>query len=491
MSAVIEVRFGVKQKKVGAYCLYLLCVALSSCFAFTTLAAHAIEGWLTWRCFSAAFFGVFAVLLFIYLWRNNHARAEHIFALIAPVLLCMFVFFMMPYAVPDEFTHINRIFDNRAGEEVIYVPSQLQVAFNWITSYSVLWDLLHVQFDYESLVATDYSASAYSVVCYFVPSIIVSIGSMFDINGYWLIFGARLANAFLYLCAGFWMLKTMPVAKPFLLVFLLNPMLLQQEASCSADVLCNIGALCFVVQVLYMRFNRVVDLRNCLKLVLFFVLVVLCKYAYLPICLIAIVLYPLISSKSLRFAIPVVAVLGSVGFVFMLAAVGYSGVLNDLFSGKGMGQFAQSLVLTLQEESLTLLWQFSGGNLGWPYMNQNFAPTTISVPLIWILYLITLGLSFVSSFDDSILLRAWERLLIVLVCFAEILLLFFALWQGSNTSSAVTWNQGRYFIPSALPLAVAIMPRISLAAREIPLWTFGITVGVLDLLSLMWVAYFF
>lgn len=488
-----NVRFEKPWVSCAVYALYASFAAVFALLSLLTLCSRSSCGWVSVYSVGACVTGVGCLCLFFAQWVNGHETAERVFALVAPPLLFLFVFIMIPFAVPDESTHINRVFDNKSGVSVLMVPAQLLDAFEWITSYQSLWDFLNIPFDYSLVKETDYVASGYSVICYAVPSLFVSIGVAFGLNAYWLIYLARLVNAVLYLVAGWWMLKRCPVAKPFLLVFLLNPMLLQQEASCSADVLCNIGILCFVVQTLYMKYElKRITMPNLCVLAFFAFLVVACKFVYAPLCLISLVLLPLIGNRRVKIGVvllvPVLVLIG----VLVLLASGYSRALFHLFEWSSWSTFASSLCLTLKEQSGILLWQFMGGNLGWPYMNSNFAPTSIPVPYAWLGYsAVFAGSLFICSRGvDGSSLSAADRALAAVLGVVEIIILFFALWQGSGTSEAVTWHQGRYFIPPALVLAFAIAPSRRFAgAPAVCFW--GVAAGLLDLASIGYVAYFF
>lgn len=479
-------------RKYLIYFAYLITAAFASCFLLLTLASHLEVSWFSFFSAVCVLAAICSLVLFIVQWKDDHETCERIFLLVAPPLLFLFAFLMMPFAVPDEFTHINRVFDNRSSDYLL-VPAQFPGAFNWIVSYQDLWPLLTSTFDYGNLVETEYTAKAYSVVCYAIPALIVSAGRFFSLNGFALIYAARIANACVFLFAGYWILKRCPGAKPFLLVFLLNPMLLQQEASCSADVLTNIAAIGFVVQVLYIRFSKKkLDAKQCLVLGVLFLLVLVCKYAYLPLCLSAFLLVSLLNSRKVKISLFVVAALLAGLCFFAVSSIGYKEQFASLLDLGEWGTFVSSLDATLSLESGMLFWQFMGGNLGWPYMNLNYAPTTISVPYIWLLFsLLFIASFFASSGRGCIGLHLSDRALLIATSAAEMLVLFFALWAGSSTSQAVTWHQGRYFLPASLPMAVGLMPAALGSLSKVPVWFFGITAGLLDLASLVNVALFF
>lgn len=473
------------------YLAYLISTALFSCLALLVLCSHCELGWLSRFTIGFIFFGVLSFILFISLWDRDRQGIEQVFALVAPPILFMFVFLMMPFAVPDEFTHINRMFDNRSGAETLLVPAQMLDAYEWITDYQTLWFFLNEPFDYSDLKETEFVAGGYSVVCYFLPSVCSFFGKALGINGYWVIYLARLTNALVFLAAAYWMLRRCPVLRPFLFVFLLNPMLLQQECSCSADVLCNIGILCFLVQTIYIIVDRkCIEKREILILLVFFALVVACKFAYVPLCLAGLALIPLVKSRRIRLLLLLLFIVLALLCVLVALAMGYMSVLLTLLDASTVSKFFLSLLATLETQSGILLWQFSGGNLGWPYMNGQFAPVSISVPVLWVGYVALLALSLAAS-PGGEFIGIPQRLLFFFVSLFEIVLLFFALWQGFDSCEAVTWHQGRYFIPPALLLAFSLLPPSNKLTGKVPVPALaGAMVGY-NLFSLGCVVLFF
>lgn len=478
---------------VGLFFLYAALVVCFEWFAFLSLCAHYSEGWLSSRLLFSCLGFVASVLLFAVLW--GRAKRSHVarFALVAIPVLVGFAFFVMPFSVPDEFTHINRVFDNRSGVSVLQVPAQMLDAYQWVTNYSELGTLLGIQFDYSWLKETEYVASSYSELNYFFPSLVVSAGKAFGVNGYVLVFAARLTNAALYLAACCWMLSTLPVGKKIAFVFLLNPMLLQQEASVSADALCNIGVLCFIVQVVALleRDRGGVRRFEWLLLAIFFVLVLVCKYVYLPLTLIAVLLISKIKNKVVRVAFPFVVALLGVVAVFFVLAVGYSNALDHILESLRIDSFLSTFFATLTQESLTMVWQFAGGNLGWPYMNYNDTPVTVRVPLCWIVFLVLLVMSVLSSSwrrsREKIVFRIAASVLVLFEAF----LIYVALWGGAEIEGPVTWLQGRYFIPPVFLLLIACIPNKERAFPVMPPSAFLYSTVLLDLVSLAFVVGWF
>lgn len=475
---------------VAAYIAYLVCVAAFSALALVVVCSHWESGWISFFLVPTIALLAISLALFWLLWKYDHEKSERVYLLVAPPVLFLFVFFMMPFAVPDEFTHINRIFDNRSGCSVLFIPSQMLDAYEWIMDYQTLWAFLNIPFDYSSVKATEFTASGYSTICYIVPSSLVSLCELIGVNGFWAIYIARLSNSLMFLAASYWMVRRCPIMKPFLLVFLLNPMLVQQECSCSADVLCNIGIMCFLVQIVYILLERKkCESKEIALLGAFFCLVVVCKFVYVPLCLTCLAVIPLVQSKKARAFIVAGLIALSVLCAAFVVSMGYFQMLSSMVDSSVIDKFLPSLFTTLQTQSGVLFWQFLGGNLGWPYLKGEFAPTSVIVPGVWVAYAILLLSSFFCASNGE-RVKTSVRFLFIGLGIVEIILLFYALWHGSDSSDAVTWHQGRYFIPPALCISVGLSPRCR-GKIKAPLWLFGTLASVLDAVSLGFVVAFF
>lgn len=489
----LSTRFSLDERlpRMILFALYFVSVTLGEAELLASVCFHYDSGWMTFETALFAVFFAISVVLFVCLWGQANKKEQTLFALVAWPILVGFALFMMPFAVPDEFTHINRVFDNRSVD-ILTTPAQLLDAYEWIGSYSILEGFLMTPFDYSLTKETDFSAAAYHEINYLPASIAVSVGTFFGINGYVLIFVGRIVNAALYLAAGYWMIGKLPVGKKLALVFLLNPMLLQQEASCSADVLCNIAILGFIVQLIAMRLRKDGPLpkREWLILFVFVALVALCKYIYLPLLLSAIVLYPKIESKAIRRALPFIIVAAMVAAVAFVVFRGYGDSLETLVSNFSVAGFFGVLGATIVEEGSTIAWQLAGGNLGWPYMNYTDTPATVRVPFCWILFYVVLAAAVLSGGDKRVAFKRWDRAAFAAVALLGSLLIYAAMWRGADCG-AVTWMQGRYFIPPLFLLLFAMLPSKETRFARIPTWAFAVAMIVINAVSLLFVIRWF
>lgn len=492
MSEGSQTEKGVRAERIVLFGFYFAFVIVGEAALLGALCAHYREGWATLATGLAVACAGVSLVLFARLFDRCRTSPERLFLVLAPILLGGFAFFMMPYAVPDEFTHINRIFDNRAGQALLDVPAQLHQAYVFIDNYEQLAAELSVPFDYTQVRQTDFTVAAYSEANYLVPALTVLAGKALGLNAYVLIYLARLSNAALFMLAGWWIIRRLPSGKQFALVFLLNPMLLQQEASCSADALCNIAILCFLAQVVALRAEGRVGIpwRQWALLGFFFALVFLCKYAYLPLTAAALVLLPQIKRRWIRWGVPFAMAGFAVFAVAFVLSSGYRRLLDEAAHRLEPSMFIQRLLETVQHCSVPTICQFAGENLGWPH--EALYPATAHVPLVWAAYLAVLLVALLASFDGRLSIPWHNRLTFFLLAVVEQLMLFAVfLLDCSDDAGPVEGIQGRYFIPVAFLGAASLFSLKRLRIGEAPAHLFAIAVLALDAISLAFVIIWF
>ena len=444
--------------------LYFVCTTICELLLLLNLCLHSTHGWSIQLLIGTAFFFIPSLLLFIKLYKKHTSNIPYLFVLIGLPIVVAFSFFLIPTNVPDEPAHIIRVIDNRSGTSPLYIPEAMSfIDEHWVFSYPELWTSLNTQFDYSSWVATTKTnAGGYTEFNYLIPALIFDLGVVFNINGWISICAARFVNALLYLIASYWMIKRLPTGKVFLFVFLLNPILLQQASSCSADALCNIGALCFIVQLIYMKVlpSESFNIKEWLVLFAFAGVMGLCKYVYLVLMLGCFILLPKIKRSYIKKALPVLAFALLISALLLVVSKGY-----DISRLTAWLEDPAALLLaindTLVHEASILIWQFFGGNLGWPSLNGEEGE--IEVPYAWLLLMSIMALSFGRYTNPHPLLllsREKWRIFVIITALAGSFAIFLTLMSSSNPADGVrdiSWLQGRYFIPPMLLLALAFL----------------------------------
>lgn len=457
--------------------LYSLSVLACCLFGFWGLTIHYTDGFLTLPMLLAVISACICMALAVSIAKNNSTNYSILFLVAGIPLVFGFAIFFLPTCVPDEPTHINRLFDNRSGVEYTYVPTAIlkRIEESWITSYKDMGELLCAPFNYSDLSPTNVNASSYSIINYIVPSTIVSIGRAIGLNAWLLVYCGRLANALMFLCCGAWALSRVPVGKAFLFVFLLNPMMIQQEASCSADALCNIAIIGFVSQTIAMYHSKEdrFYFREWFTLFFFLILLGLCKYAYLPIALIAVLLISKIKLTWLKYAIfaglPICMILG----IAYISAVGYlPSIINAASLLASPADFLELLGATIINATPILIRMYAGGQLGWPELGT--VRGLFYIPIAWVATLALMLLGILASGNkesDSTFFITWtERIVLLFTSILSALVVFIGLAGPIRSVSEtlrgyIDYMQGRYFFATGLLAGYSIIPHYAATSK--------------------------
>ena len=434
-----------------------------------------------------------AALYLIHLYTDSkEIKFEDYFFLIFIPLLFGFTIFILPFTPPDEFTHINRIFDNVTVAPA-HTPAQLLDAYQWIGSYEILGNFLEIDFDYSLIKESTHIAGGYSKFNYIVPSVVASICKAININGYLIVFFARISNAIIYLAACWYMLRTIPKGKLLLTIFLCNPMLLEQQASCSADSITNTITLMFIVQI----FSMNIDYDNHRSKADFFLLAMLScslfliKLNYIPLLLLLITLIHFIPDKKVKYSAYAIALVCPI--LLLLAILKWGKYNSLLYATIGLNEELNALsniLPTLKEHGMLILQQLLGGNLGWPYMPESPSPVSILIPSIWVIYavvlLISCPISHQTSTDTMSSFTKTNFFIFLLTSLLLSAIIYLALWGGSYAiGDPVSGIQGRYFFQSLLLLLLSINGISTISCSRIMKVSLFIIAATTSLLSLL------
>lgn len=433
-------------------CGYFALSFLVEFTALLTLVMHYENGWNIALIAGVCIGGVALLVYFIFLFAKLREKLELLFVILVIPLGLLFVLFMLPTQVPDELTHIYRLFDFFSNGIDVFVP--LAVYDGHVSGYSNYWELLSQDTNYSAGVTIDSVASSYSSLLYLVPSIGTFIGQALGLNIYLSIIIARSLNLLLFVVCGYLLIKKLPVGKTILFVYLLNPLLLQQQASCSADVLVNIVSLAFIVAFVYIYVKKEALTKiDIAILVGLLILLMVCKYIYLVLALVLLAFLPRIKSKKKR-----VGIIVAMGLLFSIA------VFVVLSIGSNVGTISAMVLLildpvelikvywkTFEVQTLFYLQSFSGGILG---------SLNIVAPHVWILYLgMLLTTVFVTCVREEYSLSRVPRFLFIVtgIILAIILPLTFRAWgmEIDHIYDYLQGAQGRYYIPVVILFLLA------------------------------------
>lgn len=225
------------------------------------------------------------IMYIIELLFNANKRIDLYFLVLAIPIGLLYLFFFVPNSIPDEIVHSIRTmsvanFEYSAIPETVPVPSSLteQIQYN----YNVFWKALIESTNYSDLI--DRSGCNYNFILYIVPSLGFIIGKIFSLSIMASYVLARMFNFILFLVGGYYIINKTPIAKLFLLVYLLSPMMLQQSISLSADAMVNLVALVSIAHMLYICYTKDrISYFDILFLGTLFIITALGKYVYLPV----------------------------------------------------------------------------------------------------------------------------------------------------------------------------------------------------------------
>lgn len=443
-----------------SYAVYGILTLIAGCCAFSALLTRRALG--TWSIHPVALglLALLAVAAFCFLaWKERRDPAR-IFALIALPAGLGFALLVLPDHVPDEAWHIYRVFDLFHGPDELIVPEAIEKG-SFPGSYEELYWALQGPLAADTISVTR-MLEINSNALYFVPGLVVAVLKAFAVNPFIAIIVARLANLALFIVAGFWAIRLMPFGKVILCVYMLSPICLQQEASCSADALTNAAALLFIAYVLHLRFSKVVAKKQMGIVVLLFAVVLVTKPSYFFLVYLLLLLVPHLAEKhrkSVYLAAVAVTVVGAVA-VFLLPLSGTYGEMTAFFKEGPLNALA-IIARSGYVFSENWFWQFLGGSLGALEIN----PWRIAI----LLYAFALFSTVFVSTGETVSLRKGEKAALVafVALFLVLVLVAFRSWsvEIDGLSDVIGGFQGRYAIPVFILVMLACLNAKSYLSR--------------------------
>lgn len=463
----------------AGYVVFVTATLLASWWMILEYSAHIIE---KASLFVLAFPMLACALFFVVLIARWRLNPERVFVLLAFPMLLFFALFILPDQVPDEIWYIYRIFDLQVSTGDMVLPSILNRSLETFpTNYATLHSSLVAPYDWADTFNAYRDLTQYLPHLFIIPSLAVDFCQLLDVNPIACIFVARITNSVLFLFAGYWILRHIPIGKTLVCVFLLNPMLLQQEASCSVDVVVNIASLMFIAYVVELRFqDSRIRKKQIILLVILLVVMCLSKYVYSLLAFMLLLLVPRLECKRTRVVIYSV----TAGVVIVAGAC-----IIGFYDG---ASFHESFVLMRNPPEFASVMAKSFYDLGPLWVKETFGDIlgalniTVWEPCFWAYCLV---LSFAAVFnlgEERGFVRAEKVFLCALALFSIIgTILIFRGWTLAidQRSDVIMGVQGRYFIPFViLPLLSTISPRSSLF-RKNSLVFFAVVLIVVALLD--------
>ncbi len=421
----------------------------------------------------------------------------------------MLVFLNPPFQVPDESSHYYRSYqlsdfkikaEKRSvtelggflPEAVTMMPSRVDQFFQqWghVMTLSVIEKSLDIPLDPDKKLFMPFAnTTIYSPVSYLPQTAGVLLARFFDMSALQLMYMGRFFNLLSWMVVISVAIKIIPSAKWLLVLLALLPMSIYEASSLSADAVTN--SLAFLMIALTVRFKYLKRLLYSKEKVLYFflcVLLMLSKFAYLPmVLLIFLIQGEKFGSKS-KFWIFFLLLLSSCT-VTIFSWLWFISDIHVAFSPDNCAdpfaqltfilqkpyQYFQVLCNTLMQNGMDLFFRQYVGVL---------ASLTLFLPE-WIYPLTFLILFFTAFFADqeNFTLFWQDRVILLAVLFITIFLAFTMVYLNFNApeNSTIVGLQGRYMIPlGPLFFLVFRSRKVLQSSTGYQLWLMSYACGVL------------
>lgn len=243
-------------------------------------------------------FSCFLLIEIFVLYRREKKHLEKVFLLLGIPICFLYTLCLGPYRIMDDTAHLVKSLDLSYGnlvtakdEEdkgIVYVPEGVnEIDDKKITNFSSLSEALTEKTDYENLVRMN-PFFTYTVLNSPTPYLLsasgFAIGRLLDLNLYISMYLAKFFQLIFFLIAGYFIIKFLPAGKLFGMIYLFNPMVLQQMSSIGADNFTNLTCLLLISYVLKLKFQKEdITLKQVSLLSILMILVSSSKFIYFPL----------------------------------------------------------------------------------------------------------------------------------------------------------------------------------------------------------------
>ncbi len=407
----------------------------------------------------------------------NTNRIPAWFAGIAIMFGTAMVFVTPPFQVTDEFWHFFRAYQVSLGQFVAQSQGNTQggmLPFSLLrlasrfanlpehagekTSIKAILDARQIPLDPDREIFCEFPSSAnYSPVVYAPQAIAIAVGRWGGFNPLGLLYLGREANLLAWTLAGFFTLRLALALRPAILILMLMPMTLSLAASVSADGMTIALSLLFTALVWHCGAAGGIDRRAKLAILVLSIAVALCKFAYLPLIFLVLLIPPVRfggNNRYVRFVAALVIVSFVVSAAWLSQSAGTKLVLRSdhpevnvprqlAFVRDHPMAFPDAMAKGLAHDGVFILRSFVG-NLGW--IDNPASPIAVG------LYLLALIAACVPMRSDPPGPEIWRLAIIAAaVCASVVTFAFlnYLVWTPVGYWY-VQGLQGRYFIPLGL-----------------------------------------
>lgn len=377
------------------------------------------------------------------------------FVVIGVPAVAAFGLFMLPANVPDEASHIwqaaSLLSRNSNGFDVV---SCFQIG-QFPSSYADYFNAMTQRTDWSSVFVCHTYLGSYYPHLYFFPGVILGFAQQTGSNAFMLLSVSRVCAGLVYCFAAYWIIKLMPVGKNAVLIFLLNPILLQQEASVSADSVANIVAILYVAVVVKVYAESLYSYRSLLVLMLLSALLLLSKIMFFPLVLLNLIHWKKLkgtdSYKKFTCSFFAIAFVASCAFVFFY----HGSFMPDSFDlMRAPLHCTKVFIKSIWEMGPFWFQSYAGYNLGalsinvWPFC-------------FWLYIILQSVVLFYNDENNKKLFCSTDRFVMIAVAFVNFFLIVMTMRNWTLTvdkrEDIIMGVQGRYLFPLVLPVLLNIL----------------------------------
>lgn len=425
-----------------------------------------------YRTYAVIILSVLAVLflLYVYLMFVKKVPMERAYLVMILSFGIGYMSLILPYATPDEETHINTAYEvsNRMmwikedSDEGIYKRNCDNIGaagFNPILSHKIFVSYMDKAFDPagDTELSVQPVQTAPPEFLYIPCALGMTLARLLGLNYTWLLFFSQFFNLAFCVAMIYYALRKLPFGKTLLMGITLLPLMLQQFASCSRDGIIFGAAVIVVALSLRLRFTEEkLKKSEIVILVLCMIVLIFGKSgAYFPVCL-----FPgILQLRKEHFTKKRVLI----GIFILLLLIAGVGIFLIKFSppaahigwanapGYSMKYLASHPLVTMKIYLDTILSNvrfYYQGMIGWLGWFQFYLGWKQVLGYTVILVLLTLNIG-----GECLEIQGKDRVILIVIPLLSFLLgltgmLLFHTPAGYETISGY---QGRYLMPVLLP----------------------------------------
>lgn len=442
-----------------------------------------------YEMFDVWMYGIFIISTLIIIFvlsvlLDKKLKKEELFLLVGIPISVLYLVFVLPLNVPDEYSHYRttiKVSMFQFFNQDIMVPKNLE-ALN-------IYSLFNNDISYNNLESA--RAGGYHPMLYIFSGFGVLLSKLLQLSPIIGIYMGRCANLIVFLILGYFTIKKIPMGKFLMLIYLLNPMFLQQSASLSADALTNIFSMLFISYILYIKYDKKeVETKDFLILFISYAYVLVGKYAYFLLGLLFILIWKDLKKyfkkhKKTVFIVTIIVFLIAVSW-FAFTRLSNSEI-ETLTYNKPQSEVSKLSYILNNPANIIPIYvntiisninfyvvSFFGGALG----SLNIAVSQIYV----IAYIIILFLSiFIDKEKYEFDKKSKIISIIIFVLTFHIVLVGLYFGWGVITDLFIQGVQGRYFIPIVILLFLPLIKKrnINLNKISVPLLVILLVTNIL------------